>query len=72
MPRAPALFTEADIKRVLSAAKAVGVRVRVVIHRRGHMEVQMLDETEAASHAPVEENSGAGWFNADGSLAVRP
>lgn len=71
MPRAPAPFTSADIKRVLTAAKAAGVRVRVVIHKPGVMEIMMLDETETESHPIRREGQGWGKTGGKGVSAIR-
>lgn len=51
MPRRPALFTQADLARVLRAARDAGVRVRVRLLPDGSMEV----DTGASGPPPEEQ-----------------
>lgn len=71
MSRAPALFTEADIRRAFIGAAKAGVQVRVVIHNTGVMIIEPVDEANPESHPMPKEGSGAGWFNEDGTIALR-
>lgn len=56
MPRRPALFTQADLARVLRAARDAGVRVRVRLLPDGSMEVLPIspDEPQDVPASPIE------------------
>lgn len=52
MPRRPALFTQADLARVLRAARDAGVRVRVKLLPDGSMEVATGENSPQPEDAP--------------------
>lgn len=60
MPRRPALFTQADLARVLRAARDAGVKVRVRLLPDGSMEVAtgenspQQDEAQTLDQRPAE------------------
>lgn len=53
MPRRPALFTQADLARVLRAARDAGVKVRVRLLPDGSMEVATGDGSPQPEEAPA-------------------
>lgn len=55
MPRRPALFSQADLARVLRAARDAGVRVRVRLLPDGSMEVVTGDNPQPVDTPAVED-----------------
>ena len=65
----PARFTQSDITRILKAAKAADVRVRVTIELDGHLNVSMLSGDDSAGgdrSNPCDRVFQRGWLEAGG------